>query len=361
MKCHLDFETRSTSDLKRVGTYRYAEDPNTAIWLFAYRFGDGVVNEWRPGWPAPDALLQHIAGGGIVVAHNAAFERNIWNTVLRRCVGAESWPRLTIAQMSCTMARALAIHLPADLETLGQVLGLKQKKDAEGHKLMMKMSKPRKKKKLELQEFGPFGVVPLWHDDPKDIDRLGLYCQQDVIAESEADERLPPLSDDERRLWDLDQKINDRGIAIDVPTIEKIVEVLAVAQSRANAKMQELTNGAVNKVTEATKLTTWLQSKGFSIDSIAKSERENILAQIDPGSDEEEAISLRFEAAKNSTAKYKRLLESRCDDNRVRGILQYHRASTGRWGGALVQPQNLPRVDEKTELPDVLGAIGILA
>jgi len=356
MKAHLDFETRGVVDLKRTGIYRYAEDPQTSVLLFAYRFDNGPVQGWRPGWSEPNDLLNHVACGGTVVAHNALFERIIWNTVLRRIPGCESYPRLSIWQMDDTMARALAVHLPPDLDSLAQVLELKAQKDSEGHRLMMKMCKPRKAKKGEAP-----GLY--WHETPEELERLGLYCQRDVLAECEVDERLPPLSDDERKLWELDQKINDRGVALDVSTIEKIVAVLDVAAGRANARMCELTGGAVNKVTEAGKLVGWLKNNGVPVDSIAKSEKVDVVDWVNTIGSEEmsDAVDLRFEAGKNSIAKFRRMLEVVCDDGRARGLLRYHMASTGRWGGALVQPQNLPRVDQEEELPDVLGAIDILA
>jgi len=355
-KLHLDFETRSAADLKRCGVYRYVEDPSTGVWLFAYRFDHGPVRKWRPGWAAPAELLEHVERGGTVVAHNANFERQIWNVVLRRMAGCANWPRLEIAQMDCTQARALAIHLPPDLENLGTVLDLAQRKDDEGHRLMMKMTKPRKPKKGESE-----GIY--WNDDPKDIDRLGLYCQQDVLTESEVDDRLPLLSADERKLWELDQKINDRGVALDVAGIERIVAVLDVAQVRANARMAELTGGAVNKVTEAARLVAWLQERGIPVDSIAKAEKDGVLDWVGALGDDAmtQAVELRFEAGKNSIAKYKRMLEVVCDDGRARGLLRYHMAGTGRWGGALIQPQNLPRVDTKKDLPDVLGALEIMS
>jgi DNA polymerase bacteriophage-type len=378
VKLHLDFETHSVVDLKRVGVYRYAEHSSTAIWLFAYRFDNGVVSEWRPGRSAPAILLDHVAQAGKVVAHNANFERQIWNAVLRRTPGCESWPRLEITQMDCTQSRALALHLPPDLETLGQVLDLKQQKDVEGHRLMMKMAKPRPKKRrkgvrpvaesyVHTHEIGPgeqcddSGAVEWW-DSPENIDRLGAYCRQDVLAECEVDAKLPPLSANERAIWELDQKINDRGIALDIAGIEKIVAVLDVAQKHVNVRMSEFTNGFVNKVTKAGKFVLWLQDNGIPIDSIAKSKKDMVCDWVDVlgNKDMNDALKLRFEVGKNSIAKYRRMLEVVCDDGRARGLLRYHMAGTGRWGGVLIQPHNLPRVDEDTELPDVLGMLEAL-
>ncbi len=356
---HLDFETRSPTDLKRTGVYRYVEDPHTAIWLFAYRFRHGPILQWRPGQSAPDRLLEHIAAGGWVKAHNAAFERIVWNVVLRRTPGCERWPRLTIQQMDCSMARALAIHLPGDLDTLGAVLNIMHQKDKEGHALMMKLAKPRKPTKTCPL---PLGADYLWWDAPENIDRLGLYCEGDVAAETDIDDRLPPLSVAEREIWELDQVINDRGIALDASSIERCVAVLEVAQQRANARMSELTSGEVTKCTEAARIVSWLQRRGLPADSIAKDEHKALLQWCDVLGDDlaADVIRLRATNGKSSTAKFDRMLEVKCADNRARGLLRYHRAPTGRWGGEFIQPHNLPRVDEDEELPDVLGALEIM-
>ncbi len=266
LRAHLDIETRSSLDLTKTGVYRYVEDPDTSIWLFSYRFDRGPIQRWLApglqsgGQGSPAALLEHIAAGGWVVAHNANFERQVWNAVVRRLAGCESWPRLHIQQMNCTMARALAVHLPADLDTLAQVLGVAEQKDKDGRRLMLQMSKPRKRDPLT------------WWDEPEKIERLGAYCDQDVATECAIDAKLPPLSDDERALWELDQRINDRGMALDIESIHRCVAVLEVAQERANARMSELTGGYVRKVTEATRSVEWLEARGIPAASIAKAE-----------------------------------------------------------------------------------------
>jgi len=322
-KAHLDFETRGAVDLLKVGAYRYVEDKDTDIWLFSWRLGSGPINRWLPGSPPPTALLEHIAAGGVVTAHNAVFERLVWNSVLRRTAGCESYPRLTIAQMDCTMSRSLAIHLPADLDTLAKALDLSEQKDTEGHTLMRKMAKPRKR-----NDDGTF----VWWDDQSNIDRLAVYCDQDVL------------------------------IALDLPTIHACVEVLEIAQTRAHARMNELTGGAVRKCSEALRIVEWLNSRGISATSIAKSEHGELKAFADLAGDDvaREVIELRAEAAKSSTAKYTRMLQVACEDGRARGLLAYHRAHTGRWGGALLQPQNLPSFDEDTDLNGILGTIDIM-
>ena len=352
--CHLDFESASAADLGDVGVYRYVEHPSTRIWLFSYQFdGGNRVERWRPGLPTPERLLDHVVRGGTVKAHNANFERQVWNGVLRRLPEASSWPVLSIGQMDCTMARALAIHLPADLDDLAKVLGLIERKDKEGKALMRKMMRPRKRL--------PDGSYEWWNS-PENIERLGQYCDQDVVVESEIDKKLPPLSAEERALWELDQRINDRGVRLDVPMIEKIVKVLEVAKQRDNARMAKLTANAVMKTTENAKLLSWFQGRGFQADSIAKDHHADLREMADVLGDEEAlaVLELRASGAKTSTAKFPRMADYAGFGDRARGLFAYHRASTGRFGGSGPQPQNLPRVDDEKELPDVLSLLSLL-
>jgi len=136
---HCDFETRSTVDLKKSGVYRYAEDPSTEILCMSWCVGDEAVQSWAPGEPDPRPLLDHICAGGVVVAHNAGFERAIWNAKTPNW-----WPRLTPEGQDCTMARAVVSALPAGLDQLGTALKLSAQKDKDGHRLMMQLCKPRR-------------------------------------------------------------------------------------------------------------------------------------------------------------------------------------------------------------------------
>lgn len=142
-RVHLDFETGSACELKTAGVYRYMEHPTTRIWGFRWGFTPDMILQWRPGYPDPVVLLEHVAAGGTFVCHNATFERICWNWLLTvRYV--PHWPKLTIEQQSCTMARAAAVSLPQGLDDLAEVLNQKQRKDMHGYSLMMKMAKPRK-------------------------------------------------------------------------------------------------------------------------------------------------------------------------------------------------------------------------
>jgi len=312
------------------------------------------VQQWRPGYPDPVMLLDHIRNGGIVVAHGAMFERTIWNEVLiPRYV--PHWPRLRIEQQKCTMAKAAAMGLPMGLEQLADVLALQNRKDMIGASIMKKMMRPK--------AILPDGTM-LWHDDPELIDRNMAYCDQDVRSESEADEKIPDLTPYEFALWHLDQHINDRGVHIDVDLVERSARLALVAKRRANARMREITGGYVKKCTETAKLVEWINDiRGVPCESIKKGDQDDLIefARLYDDDAVREAVELRRAANKTSTAKYDKMLQCVCADNRIRGLLQYHGAGPGRWAGRLVQPQNYPRVDEEKEGHIVEHTIAVLS
>lgn len=340
-EAHLDFETKSTTNLVKSGVHRYCEDLNTAAWLFSYGFNPNEPKKrWKPGDPDPVELLEHIARGGIVKAHNAIFERTMWNKVMRRLY--PHWPELKIRQMDCTMARAAAIAHPLDLDTLAVVVGASQLKDKSGHALMMKMCVPRR--------FNADGTITWW-DDPHDVERLGLYCDQDVRAEEDVDQRIPPLTDEERKVWMFDQVINDRGIPIDVEAVRRCAEVVEYAKKQADVVMRNLTSRAVPKCSNDNAIIKFINAQGVECTTVKKGVQDDLmfLGDLHDKPLVREVIELRRAAKKTSTAKYKAMLNCVCSDNRIRGLLQYHGASPGRWAGRLVQPQNFPRVDYDEE------------
>lgn len=338
LAAHIDFETRSATDLTKAGLYRYAEDPTTMPWGFRYRIGEvGPVMQWRPGWADPVDLLEHVAKGGKVVCHNAAFERTMWNWVVipRLC---PHWPPMTIKQQDCTMSRAAAIAYPQKLEKLGEALGTDFRKNMDGHALMMKMAKPRRHN---------FDGSITWWDAPELIDANMEYCADDVRTETNADQLLPPLAPNSRADWEFDQVINERGVCFDMVAVRRAADLVDYAKKQNDKIMRELTDKQVPKCTQDAKLIEWLNGRGVATVSLSKGEVENVvfLAEVSKDDKALQAIKLRQAAWKTSTAKYKAMTKCVSWDSRIRGLLNWHGASTGRRAGRLVQPQNFPRVD----------------
>jgi DNA polymerase bacteriophage-type len=354
---HHDFETGSAVDLRKAGVHKYAEHWSTRVWCMSWWFeGTQQMQRWWPGAPDPEALLHHIAQGGIVGVHNAVFERTIWNKIIRVRY-CPHWPELRIEQQDCTMARAASVGLPQSLDVISKVVGAKAQKDMEGNAIMLKLSKPRK---VEAD-----GTLTWW-DTPEIVSRTMAYCDQDVVTETEIGGLLPDLSEAEKQVWALDQAINDRGIQLDVETIEHAIKVRDIARLGLDARMNELTDGAVTKCTEVSKLVTWLQAQGVECESVAKAEQQEILINakrtLSPEIEKlvREAIELRQDASKTSTAKYQAMLNVVCADGRARGLLAYHGAFSGRWAGRLIQPQNLYRIDPERDGDDIQRAVEML-
>lgn len=341
---HLDFETRSAVDLIKVGHYRYAEDHTTGIWCFSYRFDEEPVCNWRLGdgpWPAD--VIRHVADGGRVVAHNAAFERTLWN--------ANCAVKMTVEQMDCTMARAQAIGLPAGLDMLGQALNAAFQKDKGGYHHMLKMCRPR-----QVKEDGAI----VWWDSPEDLDRLVAYCDQDVLTECAVDKMLPPLSPFERRIWELDQHINDRGVQIDIEMARNAQACAEEALRRANKEIWRLTDGVVRKVTEAAKIVDWITARGIPCESIAEGKHEGLIVCSDMFDDPAVETVIRLRAASAKAFKFPAMLASVCNDGRIRGNLAYSATVQRRWAGKGVQFHNMKRVDTEEDAEDVATAVSIL-
>lgn len=333
----IDFETRSIVDLRRTGVVPYAQHPSTLLWLMAVAFGDEdpiliypPTNEW--GVPeAAQRLVDHINAGGELHAWNAMFERTLWKYSLTWRMG---WPEPKLEQWHCTMARAAACGLPQSLDQAAKVLKMKEQKDTEGHNLMMRMSRPR--------SYNSDGS-PVWWDVPERLDRLGKYCQQDVRTERAIKNLLPALPPNERKIWLLDQTINDRGILLDKPLATAARDCAEKAATEANNRLEALTEGAVQSVTAVADITAWINKQGVSCDSIAKA-AVSALLQTELTKNVEEVLSIRAEAGKSSNAKIDSMLEySSAGDGRMHGLLAYHGAATGRWAGRGPQPQNFPR------------------
>jgi DNA polymerase len=342
---HLDFETRSACDLKKLGLHRYAHDPSTEVICASWRFDDGPVQRWKIGEPPLflNPLIDHIASGGQVIAHNAAFERAMWNTVLPRQLGL--LPELRPEQQDCTQARGQAMGLPASLEALGAAVKADVQKDKEGHRLMLRMCKPK--------SIDDSGHVT-WHEKPEDVARLQDYCDLDVLSECSVDARVPRLSDRERRIWLLNQRFNDRGVLIDIPMAAKAQAVVDYARKAADERMWRLTNGAVTTCNQTARIVAWLSSRGIPCTSVADGQTEELLAGAEVFDDAvaEQVINLRRSSVK--AFKFETMLAAACPDGRVRGTIAYHGAHTGRDAGRIIQPQNMKRLDDDAGDPETV-------
>lgn len=330
-KLHLDFETASRCNLKEEGLARYAEDPSTFTHCLAYAFDTTPVQILVPrdfAYCLNLGVMSHVTEGGLVYAHNVAFELAIWNQIMRPRFG---WPELKPEQCRCTMAQAYAMALPGALENAAPALGIGERKDSAGKRIMLQLCQPKAD-----------GAFYTPQTDPEKFSKLYEYCKQDVEVERALHARMMELSASEQDLWLLDYQINQNGILVDLKTIDKAIKLTASEKARLDQEMLKTTGGVVGSCSEVQLLVKWIRSRGVELKGVAKAD---VLDALDGDLPKEvrQALHLRKEAAKTSTAKLLAMRNRACADGRVRGIHQFHGAGTGRWAGRGVQTQNMSR------------------
>lgn len=342
----VDIETYSSIDLSKAGVYKYTEAPDFDILLIGYSFDDEeevqVIDTYNLDEEGRAMMTEFMAALHdphiIKTAFNANFERTCLAKWTEREMPPEMWRD--------TMILALELGLPRSLADVGMALGLPEDKlkDPQGKALINFFSKPCKPTKANGQR-----TRNLPEHDPAKWALYKSYNRQDVVTEKEIWSRLVGFGwpKSEKELWNLDQRMNDHGVRLDVPMIEKIVEYDAQRQEELKAEASELTG--LSNPNSPSQLKEWLEEKGEKMTSLTKDTiAEALSRELDP--DVRRVLEIRSALGKTSVAKYSTMLEAVNEDGRLRGILQFYGANrSGRWAGKLVQTHNLAR----NTLPDL--------
>lgn len=364
-----DSETRSKSDLKREGAYKYSLHSSTQPTCLAVKARGGplmflpfqVVNrpwkklplEFRREWK------RFIAEGYEFSAHNAFFERAIYVNIL---VARYGWPEIPLDKWRCTAAKAAACALPRNLEGAGESMNLTIQKDKMGYVAMMATCKPTRQwnawmkacadqkagvrigaRKLAVIARGEPKMFLDYEDNPQIWDTLYHYCKIDVRAEEKLDESLPDLIPDEQEIWHLNQKLNWRGLRVDIPLVKKIVAMMSVESKNKLEELDSLTLGLVTKPGARKSILEFLALDDIIIPDIRAKTVSDLLDGDKLTGDMRRLLEIRQALSKTSTRKYQTFIDRAGVDHRVRDILLYHGASTGRDTGTGVQPHNFPR------------------
>lgn len=342
----VDIETYSSVDLTEAGVYAYVEAPDFDILLISYIFDDWGEDDVKtidcfdadPDMMAEfcEALLDHQI---VKTAFNANFERTCLAKWLQRPMPPEEW--------RCTMVKALTLGLPGNLAGAGEALGLppEKLKDPQGKALIQFFSKPCKPTRTNGQR-----TRNLPQHDPAKWQLYKGYNRQDVVTEQEILRKLSiyKTPESEQELWALDQHMNDNGVALDIPMVEKIVEYDTRRRQELQEEAQELTG--LKNPNSLAQLKRWLAEQGVEMTSVTKDTIAEALRDPELPDVVRRVLEIRTALGKTSVAKYSTMLVAHCQDHRLRGILQFYGANrSGRWAGRLVQTHNLA----KNTLPDL--------
>lgn len=339
----IDFETRSACDLKKAGAYRYSIDPTTEVLCLCWAVEDGPVQLWRWGTPPPSELLQMIRRNQCYLsAWNVGFERRIWRHIMH---ARYWWPSVPDEMWRDTQADAAALALPLDLDRCAKALKIDQHKDARGTRLINQLCKPMR----YLDDGEPIFMER--HQAPRLFDDLYEYCRQDVVVERAIHQALPyhatAPGEPEREVFLMTERINDRGVHIDARGVRQLHALVELKIRQLQEEMVKVTGGRITSTRQVKVITEYL-----GLPNLQKATVEKALS--DPSLPEEHRLILRARQASShaSTAKLGRMLAMLGPDGRVRDLLQYHGAATGRYAARGIQIQNFPRKTNK--LADVL-------
>lgn len=340
---YCDLETYSETPIA-YGTHRYAEASEVLIWVYA--FDDGEVQAWdlTTGDAMPADLKAALDDDSVLtVWHNGG---NFDRVILRHALGVE----IPIERVHDTMVRALSHSLPGALGDLCDILKVPSDavKDKEGKRLIQLFCKPlaaNRKTRRATRE-----------THPEEWGKFIVYAKSDILAMREVYKRLPRWNyhGDDLKLWHLDQRINDRGIPVDVDLAVAAMNAVEVEQERLANRAQALTDGEIQAATQRDAMLAYsLKTFGVHMADMRGSTIESKLNDPELPPALRELLAIRLSASTTSTAKYKKLVQGVSTDGRLRGTKQFRGASrTGRWAGRLFQPDNLPRPTLKQPVID---------
>lgn len=338
----LDFETFSECDLKKAGGYEYSKHPTTEIICAAFRSGTleelakAKTQLWLPAVPSHSfgVLLGGLLDPSVqLVAHNALFEQLIVKHVFAREMASKPYlAEIPIERWHCTAALSRSLGLPGKLEEVSDELNLKHQKDMEGHRLMLRLSKPKR----------PSMKDPSTRDrNPEKLTRLYEYCKRDVDAETELFLKLPPLAPIERKFWVLNQRMNLRGFKIDRELVQKTQALIEKETQNLDRRVNKITSGLLYSARQRDALLQFVRQRGVNLPDLRA---QTVREALEKGIKDDRVrivLGIRDLISRSSTAKYSAFEIRSRSDSRARDNTIFYGAHTGREAGVGLQPQNL--------------------
>ncbi len=345
MKIFFDIETRSKIDLKLQGLGVYSSHPSTEVISLVFIIPE--IN-FNAGFCFTDeaeykkATLKVFFGfankGNIFIAHNSGFEQAIMERVYHKTQG---YPSLLAEKWECTMSRAKAFGLAGGLGELSRCLNLEVKKQEEGKNLIALLCKPNKAGEFE--------------ESAELYKEFYVYNKYDVLSLVELYKRLPAPTPLEDSIYQLDAKMNRRGIRLDIELIEIVIKRLTEYKTKGNKRLYDLSHGLIDSAHKHGAYKKWLASNGYPFASTNKSAVLALLElELDPAT--RELLEIKRDLSRTSIAKFPKFVAYAVGDV-LKHHLAYFGAHTGRWSSYGVQVHNLPRtssLDSVTTIDEML-------
>lgn len=330
----IDVETYSSVDIKESGAYKYIESPDFEILIIGYALDDDPVKivDLAQGEKMPEEFEEALLDPDCVkVAHNAVFERLSFKRIGYN-VPAEQW--------YCTSVKAAYCGLPLSLDGVSKALNLTDKKLDTGKALIKYFSCPCKATRVNGMRTRNYP-----EHAPEKWEMYKEYNKYDVLAEREIFKRLEAyiIPDIERKMYVLDQNINDRGILVDMELAESAIAVDNAYTSILTQHAQQLTG--LENPNSPVQIRQWIEkTTGCVVMSLSKETMPDLMKEFADYPDVIELLNIRKKLSKTSIKKYYAMLNCAMKDHRVRGTFQFYGANrTGRWAGRLLQLQNLSK------------------
>jgi DNA polymerase len=401
--CFIDTETKALPHTKGTpdesvtdcGAYRYRRGARVVMIQHAIgaspvqvsAFPDFDITRkflWAQG-SIPDDLWEFhqraLAGEAWYAAWNMAFDRLMLCTV----DGCMIRPDMTID----VMAQALASNMPPKLEGASRFIG-RGGKQQDGKDLIKMFCGAdgwhRGGKRMEGDGFlldwvGDEGFTPETH--PEDWRRFMSYGEQDIDELRAVFQAARPLPREEWREYWVSEKINDRGMRVDVDFCVRADMIAAANQRRLGKQLKELTGGKIDRATQRERIADWLFDhtpqaeardalvKTWEVDedappseddeqlllpgklSIAADRLERFIAYFEDLDEREGLTDLEYDllqiaqarsfGASSTPAKFGKIVDMH-DEGRLMGQYRFNGAQqTGRFSSIAVQIHNLIR------------------
>jgi DNA polymerase len=322
----IDFEvTAPKVNLKAAGTFRYVAEASTQAIVLAYAIGnapalgwhaDGAILDWSD---APNDLRAAFARGAIFAAWNASFDAAVWN------YATLGFPLLAPERVIDPMVQAGVSNLPTDLESASRYLGGAGK---------------QKDGKALIRLFCIEGANP--REYPAEWERFLAYARQDIEAMREVYRRTRPLPHEEWRQYWAFERINRRGVTLDMPFVARAAALTAEDAAAIGRRLRALTDGAVTSVNQAKRIATWLH------DQFADAAMREVLVIGCPADDDEdggEAEEPEFSLTRDRVARVLAMLDAkRANGGLAPDELKAFEVATLRLYGAGTSPKKFARL-----------------